>query len=213
MIYDTMLNGDFMYITKIIYEEKEKLFKLVFDDDSSILINENTLIKCNIYKDKEIDEKDLNEIIEENKVYEATEKALKFLKKLRTKKEISNHLKEDGLDFEIINRVLKYLEEFNYIDDHQYASSFISDKLRINRYGPEKIKYLLLNKGVSSEIINLSLEEVEDDLIKENFLKDAQIKYNKVSSTKNAYEKTVKYLLSKGYGLDYVMKNIGEVIK
>ncbi|CDZ74775.1 putative RecX protein [Peptoniphilus sp. ING2-D1G] len=203
-----MYSGEFMKITKILYNNKTKNYTVCFDNEESITLLEDTIIKKNISKDKTIYHKELTDILFEDQKNKSFEVAVKYLKKLRTSEEMENYLEEKGFSKDIIKDTLKRLCTLNYINDREYALSYCRDKVNLNKYGPKKIAFLLKSKGIDDDIINSSMENLDWDKIIDNLKKDGMSKLKKLEQDDKKWEKTVRYLLNKGYSYDLIKKHL-----
>ena len=58
-------------------------------------------------------------------------------------------------------RLIDRLVSDKYIDDSRYASAYARDKASIAGWGPVKIRYMLLSKGISEDIISAALEDID----------------------------------------------------
>ncbi|RVU54932.1 RecX family transcriptional regulator [Anaerosphaera multitolerans] len=199
-----------MYITKISYDRKEKVYIINTDEDTYFQLIQDTFVKFNLYKGKEINKTDIIEMLETNEQYFAINLALKYIRNRKTEKEVFNYLKSKEIKENIINYSINYLKSFNLIDDVQYASDFCNDKIKINKYGQEKIKNLLLLKGIDLEIIEDCLCEISDNIIYDNLIKACQKKMDSLGNDEKSYEKLVRHLISKGYNYDQIKKAIKE---
>ena len=72
---------------------------------------------------------------------------------------MEKRLLEKGYNLEEINETLKFLERYNFINDESYTKAFIKNKTKTQ--GKQKIKYALKNKGVSEEIIEEELSNLD----------------------------------------------------
>lgn len=97
----------------------------------------------------------------------------------RSKDDARRKLTAWGIDRETAERIISRLEKENFIDEKRFCHAFIKDKARFNKWGKTKITYELKKKGISSEIINASLKEVEGECGFEDQLM-------KILTTKNA---------------------------
>lgn len=86
---------------------------------------------------------------------EAKEQAVKYLvRTLRTEMEVRNKLKKLNVDDEMIDDVVSYLKEISYIDDNNYANSYIRQCEKMPKYSKYEIKMKLSQKGIDKEIID-----------------------------------------------------------
>ena len=93
----------------------------------------------------------------------AWNKALNFLSfRARTLYEMRSYLKKH--DYEPYSeKIINRLQECGYLDDKQFAKSWIKDRLQSKSLGKARLKEELFKKGISKEIIEEQLEELYDD--------------------------------------------------
>lgn len=124
----------------------------------------------------------------------------------RCKKEIYDKLKSFELDDADKNFIIDFLQDEGFINDERYCRLYVKSKLNIKKWGVNKIKMSLINKGVDKEIIDNVLSEIDEDLYKEelvNLLKNKKI--NEADPYKRK-AKLVRYAVSKGYSLSDVLE-------
>lgn len=71
----------------------------------------------------------------------------------RTEHEVSKYLAEKGYTDAVIDRVLKKLSHYKYIDDEQYTTNYISRAVEAQKKSAYAVKLELTKKGVPPEII------------------------------------------------------------
>lgn len=92
------------------------------------------------------------------------EYALRLLSfKDRTENEIRKKLSEKGFGEEEVEEVIVFLKEYGYVNDLRYAEKFISDAVKIKKWGHNRIVSELLMRGVDKETILLKMEDSEED--------------------------------------------------
>ena len=125
---------------------------------------------------------------------------------MKTKKEIVDYLKKKNYNQKVIDNVIAKLNEYNYINDEVYAKYYAC--CHCTKEGNRKLKFDLIKKGVSEEIVSkvlLDFDENLDDIrrIAEKYLKGKARDYKTKS-------KLFSHLASKGYDYDNINKVIGE---
>ena len=124
-------------------------------------------------------------------------------------------LLEKGYALEEVNETLKFLEEYNFINDESYTKAFINDRTKTQ--GKQKIKYALKNKGVSDEIIEEELSKLDMEKEKENANILALKKYNilikRESDKYKLKEKIIRFLISRGYNYEVAKDAVNEILK
>ena len=109
--------------------------------------------------------------------------------------------------------VLKVLVEEKYIDEVRYASAFARDKSSLAGWGKTKIRYMLSSKGISREIIDSALEDVDDSKAKTRLEKLMENKYRSLKDDPQCKLKMLRFALGRGYGYDEVSDVLGRLMK
>ncbi len=96
------------------------------------------------------------------------EYALKLISiKDRTRKELTDKLKEKNIEENEIEDTLEFLSEYGYINDSRYAERFTHDAINIKKWGKSRIRTELLRRGIDRDIaeniIEDSFSEVDDN--------------------------------------------------
>ena len=72
-------------------------------------------------------------------------------------------------DMTLAAQVLDTLIKERYVDDLRYSTAYVRDKSAISGWGSSKIRYMLSAKGISREIIDNALLEVDEGKAEERF--------------------------------------------
>lgn len=59
--------------------------------------------------------------------------------------------------------VVERLVAEKFIDDERFARAYVKDKFRFNRWGRQKIEFMLRAKHISGEIIEAAFEEIDEE--------------------------------------------------
>lgn len=78
----------------------------------------------------------------------------------RTEKEVTEKLSQKGFGEEEISEAIEFLKEYKYLDDESYASRFINDAVKLKKWGKTRIRMELLRRGISSDIVEKSIDEI-----------------------------------------------------
>lgn len=199
-----------MNILKISFDKNTKKY-MVETDKETYYVYESTFVKFNLYVGKELDLKTCEQFTYYDKFHEAKTISFKFLKNSKTEFELRTKLKQSEIEDEIIDETIKYIYSLDLLDDKDYAYSYAQDKSKFNRWGKNKIKYKLREKGVPDNYIELALETLSDDDELKNILKDKKIKERSLKpDVKNRKAKIMNYLYRRGYSLSLINKVIDE---
>jgi Uncharacterized protein conserved in bacteria len=203
-------------ITKIEVQKKNKeRVNLFLDDEYAFSLSMELVYKEGLKKNQEIDSKKLELLAEEESIIRCKNSALKTIERsYKTEKEVIEKLKEKGYGENAINISIEFLRQYNFINDTNYTKAYIKDKL--NSYGSQKIKYTLIQKGISKEIIEDILADADKDNERNTAINLAKKKLDvirkKESDNYKISGKLYRYLMSRGYGYDIVNEVVKEVM-
>ena len=135
----------------------------------------------------------------------------------RTKKEVRLKLEEKFWNKNAVLKAIEKLEEFGYLNDLNYAISYIESKT----YGKNRISYNLFQKGIDRSTVEkayLTLDEEKEENIDDVKLKKLIDKNSsKINSSNSRDEKKLKeeqkliqYLARQGFSLDKIFKKLKE---
>lgn len=165
---------------------------------------QDVVIKYLLFSKKDIDEKLLSQIKEDNLFYENYYKIIKFINvKLRTENEIRKKLNTLNVLKKEQDSIIELIKKQGYLNDEIYIKSYINDKLNLSYEGPFKIKNYLLKNGFDEIIISKYLD-FDNEFWKERIGKiiNKKIKTNKNYSKKMLIQKLSSELNNLGYSKD-----------
>ena len=110
-------------------------------------------------------------------------------------------------------KVVSLLIEEKYIDDKRYAMAFARDKSAIAGWGEIKIRHMLLAKGVSSEVIDDSLKEIDDGKAAARLERLLEAKAMSLYDDPQKKLKLLRFAMGRGYGYDDVKSVIDRLLK
>ncbi len=131
----------------------------------------------------------------------------------RSKKEVLDYLKKKqkkapGLTDEIISQIMSKLVEYKFIDDAAFVQFWVEQRTRYKNKPVRVIEYELKQKGISKNLIEVSLSENKKEVDLESAKKLANKKmdfYRGLDPVKRR-EKVMNYLLRKGFSYDTIKK-------
>lgn len=136
-------------------------------------------------------------------------KVLKYvLYKKRTEREIRQKF-ESSIEEEILDDIIEELKENGYISDENYIERAVNEFIALKNMSLREMKYKLLAKGLSNDIIEEYFSSHTEDL--EEFEKQSirNIYYKKQNTTE--LDEIVAFLSKKGYKIDYIREVLSEV--
>lgn len=174
-------------------------YVLHFSNNETLSLKESVFVRHNLYKGKEIDGDQIAAIVFDGERQDGIDLALKKLTNRKTEYEIRTLLSSENFGEEIIDEVLDYLIEYEFVDDESYALLFCRDKRNINGYGPVKIAYILRQKGIDDSTIAHGLEEYTADMEQSMIESIVKKKYLRDGVLQKEREKIIRFLLSRGF--------------
>jgi regulatory protein len=120
--------------------------------------------------------------------------------------EVLSKISRFGLDPEDQKNLIQRLKQENFINEKRFAKAFVNDKFRINKWGRIKIRFLLKQKGIQTEIIDEGLAQIPEPEYHDMIFKLLKEK-RPVIKSKNTYElrsKMIRFASGKGFELSAI---------
>lgn len=204
-------------ITKIDRQKNnDKRYSVFIDDKFSFGIDEIDLLYYKLQENIEITEERYNNIINNVIVRKAKDVALKYLSyKMRSKFEVVEKLKKSEFSEEVILKVVDFLEQYNYLNDEEFAKCYIKDKINLKGYGSFKIAYNLKLLGIGEDIYEKYLYDTDfvDEISKIKMLISKKLgrgyyagleEYNLYDMEYKEKYKLFNYLARRGFSYDNI---------
>jgi regulatory protein len=124
----------------------------------------------------------------------------------RCTQEVRTKLERLGADESLSNEVLKHLKEHRFLDDKRFVEAYVQGKLRIKKWGRQKIKAALFQKRIDAKLIQEGIYAfISDDEYQQVIESLIERKKRELSSEKNPQikkQKLMRFLLSRGFQYD-----------
>lgn len=204
-----------MKITSIEPQRNKKRVNVYVDDLFTIGIDEELKFKHKLEVGMEVNDDFIKEVLKAEEQNKVTNHALNLLSfRQRSEKEIYTSLKKKGYEDFYIENAIAYCKEQKYLDDRAFAKAFIRDKINLNKLGEQRIKYELLRKGISQDIIDDVLILDEDEQFEAAFqLAEKRLPSYRKDDRNATYRKLSGFLQRRGYSFDIVSKVMREILK
>ena len=197
-------------ITKIEPQNKNPKRGSVFlDERFAFGLDEEVVYKYGLKAGQELEQKEIDKIIEAETKKGAKDAALKFLSyRMRSEKEVRDKLKKKEFAQSLIDEVIKDLKRVNLIDDNEFASAFVRDRISNNPRGKILLKQELWKKGIKKEIIEKALKEYfkdkdEELTLAKELLQKRKKRYESLDENV-AKRRIMSFLLRRGFSYDIV---------
>lgn len=144
-------------------------------------------------------------------------KSFKFLSyRPRSEKEVRDYLIKKQADDLVIEKVIKRLKEKNFLNDLDFTKWWIEQRTKFRPKAERVIKLELSKKGIAKNLIEevFSDETLENisDLDKARKLAIKKIERLKGVETAKVYEKTVRFLATRGFTWDTIKEVVDQLI-
>lgn len=190
-----------MTVTKIeAVRNSKNRYKVYVDEQFAFVLYKGELSRYNVAVDEEITENIYQEIKKEVVVKRAKLRALHLLNDMgRTQMQLREKLKQSDYTEDVVEEAMRYVESFGYINDAEYARSFILN--RRDRKSQKELYMQLSQKGISSDVLEMVFEECYDDDSSKEAISAImkKKKYNPDTATREETQKILTYLTRKGF--------------
>lgn len=202
-------------ITKIEVQKRNKnRVNIYVDHEYAFSLDSELVYKEGLKTNESINIEKVEEIAKKDNYLKCKNAALRIVEKTyKSEKELKDKLLLKGYDKDSIEKSIEFLKEYGFINDNNFAKLYIKDKNRTQ--GKSKIKYDLIKKGISEDIIESSISNIDEDDERDNAYNIAIKKYNVIAKREDdkykLSQKLFRFLLSKGYSYDtvsYVVRKI-----
>jgi len=109
-------------------------------------------------------------------------------------------------------KIIDLLKKDKFIDDHRFTEFFVRDKQKINKWGKEKIRYALKNKGLGQDIINEALSTLPEENF-ESALRESLSKKSLELGKYKSYEKKnrlIRFAIQRGFDYDLIFRVVDD---
>lgn len=205
----------FMQITELVPQKRHKnRLNVYVDGEFSFGIDEFDAFRLKLKAGKEITEDEISEIKETVIFSKCKEYTLSLVSaRFYTEEGIKRKLKEKEYDEETIEKTIEFLKEYNLINDFDYAKKYIEECLNLKKYGRNKIKMQLREKGILGDTIDEAMSYFDfDELENSNLAELVEKKLGGDFEYKNIM-KTKRYFMSRGYDFGLIDRAIRKITK
>lgn len=171
--------------------------KIYFDEFFYLDLNRQTIQEFNLKERDEISQDEYRELVRRR-----AESMGYFLLSKRdySQKELYTKLLSKYREKEIINSVVEKFVEMNYVNDYDYAQSYINS----HNYSKKKMEFMLLQKGVNLSVIREILSECNSQELEE-----IKKQWQKLGNRDK--DKKILSLMRKGFEYRDIQKALKEI--
>ena len=127
-------------------------------------------------------------------------------------KEVKYKLYSFKVSSQLVENIVEYLIDNDYLNEERYTKMFIQGKLRIKKWGRIKLKYELKSKGIDIKIINEHINQInEEDYIEYfNEFSTNKIKFLKGSNDQKK-RSFINYFTYRGWENNLIYEKLKDV--
>lgn len=201
-----------------------KRFNIFLDGEFAFGADEDLVVNRRLVVGKQIQQDDLDQILFEAEVGRLMEKMYRLFNiRQRSEKEVRDYFKklsfkrkikdQEQLSPHIIDTAVQLMKRQGMINDEQFAKSWMES--RSKKYGPQRIKQELFQKGIEREIIDevLGKQVIDDSQKIAQKLLEKKIGRWKGLDSIQLRKKAYEFLLRRGFGYDLVQDIVENFIK
>ena len=197
-----------MIVTRVeaVTKTKDKVYG---EPQFAVILYKGELSRFHIAEDQELSQESYEKIRTEVILKRAKLRAMHLLNDMwRTEAQLREKLTRNEYAADIVEAAISYVKSFGYINDYEYARSFIES--RKERKSRREIYMQLVGKGVSRELIDEAFEEsYEREDSTEAIRRLLEKKhYDWENTTPEEKKKIMAYLVRKGFGYDDIRKTM-----
>ncbi len=111
--------------------------------------------------------------------------------------------------------LMETLIQEKFVDESRFASFFVNDKWKINKWGKIKIKYHLRQKRIPEAFIQDALDGIDEETYI-SILRELLAEKNKSITDKNQYQrkaKLMRFAMSKGFEQELVFDELERLLE
>ena len=116
-------------------------------------------------------------------------------------KDVTDKLKTFEISSKDREEILNYLIDNRFVDNKRFAKAFVRGKINQSGWGLNKIRFHLMQKGISKELIDEALQAFDEESYRQRLVEVIKTKAKTVKAA-NDFEKKRKlaaYAIQKGF--------------
>ena len=143
----------------------------------------------------------------------AVDEGARYLASPRSRAEVEHKLLSRGYREDVVREACDRLEEYGYIRDEDYARMSV-EAYASRGEGKRRVQQRLLHKGISREVAQAAVEELDEEQERRNAVREAEKLMRGYASldAQTAKRRLTAALLRRGFSWDTVSQALAETI-
>ncbi|HDD62711.1 MAG: hypothetical protein DRI65_06335 [Chloroflexota bacterium] len=155
----------------------------------------------------QISQQKINDLQEKDQFEGAYQRAINFLSyRIRSEKEIRQNLTKHEVPEEIIERVIDRLRGASLVNDREFASLWVENRVQFKPRGKRALSSELFQKGIPNEIIEDVLAELDEEELAYQCARSKIRKYSGLEE--KAFQKKLSGLLTRRGFPYHIIKDV-----
>lgn len=185
-------------------------------DGFTFPVSDDTLVRFALAKGVMVSQEQVREIRSQEEAFQAKQAAVAICgRRLRSRKELEEKLREKEFGSEAIAAALAFATEYGYANDTNFAQAFVRDQLLRRPVGRQRLQLELQRRGVAKQDIAEALASVFSDSDQELQLAIAAAKKKLATSRASDPQKRERslanFLAARGFSWEIVRKVMEEL--
>lgn len=202
-------------ITKIARQKNNpERYNIYIEEKYAFAVDETILVKYQLSKGKVLEEFERDEIVFDDEVRKAFNKAIQFLSfRMRSEHEVKKKLLDAEYGEAVVLEAIQKLYQLGFLNDESFSKALLETQKKTGKKGPRAIQQELNKKGIEKSL----QEEVLESYTEEDQIQIAQILAEKIANQQSSKtprqvkQKIQDTLLRKGYSYAIISKVISEI--
>ncbi|MCQ9207973.1 MAG: RecX family transcriptional regulator [Omnitrophica bacterium] len=130
----------------------------------------------------------------------------------RSTREVKERLRKKGFNPAVTRKTIKYLSEINYLNDQEFAKSWIRSKMQSSPVGRAVLRYQLRQKGITEEVLEQALGELsshyDEFRVAKKLVASRRLRYKGLKDQKKLKKRLYDYLRRRGFSSETILQAI-----
>ncbi|MBI5020297.1 MAG: RecX family transcriptional regulator [Ignavibacteriales bacterium] len=190
------------------------------DGEFAFGLNKEVVHKFSLRKGDQVTDELIDKLTGEEEYSTAKNKALKYIsRRMRSEYEVKSKLREYEFPVEIIDKVIKYLSEINFLNDLEFAKAYIADLQRTKSAGKRLLFQQLKRKGIAKDTIEMVLNDIKCDKEESLAIETAKKYFKKFKTSrkpvdrKDQIRRISQALMRRGFDWSLTSKVLKQIFK
>ena len=140
---------------------KERV-NVYLDDEYALAVT--VLVAATLKKGQYLTDAKIEQLKHQDERHKAYEQAIRYLGfRARSQVEMKRYLRGKGYAPEIVTEMIDRLQQQHYLDDEEFARSWLRDREQFRPRSRQALRYELKQKGIADEVIEVVLAGLDEE--------------------------------------------------